>query len=48
MEIIKNLANYDELQEIVSLPINDENKETIIEKITEFLHNENKNDHSIG
>ena len=27
MEIIKNLANYDELQEIVSLPINDENKE---------------------
>ena len=48
MEIIKNLANYDELQEIVSLPINDENKETIIKKIAEFLHNENKNDHSIG
>lgn len=48
MEIIKNLANYDELQEIASLPINDENKETIIKKIAEFLHNENKNDHSIG
>ena len=48
MEIIKNLANYDELQEIVSLPINDENKETIIKKIAKFLHNENKNDHSIG
>lgn len=48
MEIIKNLANYDELQEIVSLPINDENKETIIKKIAEFLHNENKNEYSIG
>lgn len=51
MEIIKNLVdhdNCDELQEIISLPINDENKETIIKMMAEFLHNESETDHSIG